>query len=959
MVNKPWVGLNPIAPLLPLRSVVVTLEMTESATPGFFHHIALHAWLRTLTGSPKNFSEGLIVEPLENGHISYQEGDYYRFRLTAVNTASELLEHILEALAGLPCSAKQLDSEHHFHQNLRLYGVVDAFTGEEIESYIELSGLGIDALAEHTQLWEQHSQFKIRSTTPIRVLLPNKDGKKGTSRYCRNAQDFNWELFWQRVTDSVINLIKQSTGVRYSRPECPNVKFNPEITYWVDHRYAADNQKKSASGALFILSCEAINPIPRWAWALIILGQYIGVGQGKAFGLGLYQLVTTDGKVSAVRPGAAHALLHRFMSGNRIHRAWSESASKGKAPKALKQGDEQILLPLRELAQQVVDFNYNTPELTQVTIEKPDGGERLLSVPPWQDRVLQRAVASGLSESFEYLWMEASYGYRKGHSRFNACDNINQLIAQGYNWVLESDIDSFFDTVDWLNLENRLRLLFPNEPLVDQIMNWVKAPVRTEDDQRINRTQGLPQGAPISPELANLLLDDFDADMHALDYKLVRFADDFVLLFKTREEAETALSEVHTSLIEHGFRLKPSKTRIVNAKQGFRYLGFLFIDGYAIEISREYRKELKVLNEQFKQAPADNKYIKGLDNLSEPNPRPDKSVAGQMSGKLEISERNEVGTLLIVAGDIAVLSCHQNKLQVSQHEEDTLYSWHSLSSIMLVGPHQVTTPALRKAMAQHVPIHFVNRFGEYQGCSSSIEPGLSNQFWLLQTQCFQNQTVALECAKKVVLARLQGMRSLIKRRDPNHSAIHKYRRISDKISQCKAIDVLRGFEGEASKLYWQYWQECFKTEWGFEGRKRRPPPDPINALLSLGYSFVYHLTDSINRSVGFYPWQGFYHQTHGNHKTLASDLMEPFRLIVERVVITLINRRQIKQDDFAITDNGCEMSSNTRKLLLAALLQDISQAKSKGRVLDEFYRQALSLRNYCQHGTQFIPWKPG
>ncbi|GAL06229.1 retron-type RNA-directed DNA polymerase [Photobacterium aphoticum] len=212
--------------------------------------------------------------------------------------------------------------------------------------------------------------------------------------------------------------------------------------------------------------------------------------------------------------------------------------------------------------------------MQQVDIDKDDGGTRTLSIPPWQDRVLQKAVASLLNEAFDPLWKHQSYGYRKGRSRFNAKDAINDAIRQGYEWALESDVDSFFDSVCWTNLAARLHLLFPSDPLVPVIMNWVKAPIRTPDGDEIPRTQGLPQGSPLSPLLANLILDDFDGDMLALDYQLVRYADDFVLLFTSQQQAQQALPHVIASLNEHGLTLKARKTHIVEAKKGFRYLAF-------------------------------------------------------------------------------------------------------------------------------------------------------------------------------------------------------------------------------------------------------------------------------------------------------------------------------------------------------------------------------------------------
>ena len=138
--------------------------------------------------------------------------------------------------------------------------------------------------------------------------------------------------------------------------------------------------------------------------------------------------------------------------------------------------------------------------------------------------------------------------------------------------MLDADITSFFDTVDWTRLFSRLHALFPFDPLVEVIKSWVRAPV-IFNGQRIERRHGLPQGTPISPILVNLFLDEFDEELLGEDYRLVRYADDFVVLCKDAEEAKRAKADAAAALAKLGLTLNESKTDIRSVESGFDYLG--------------------------------------------------------------------------------------------------------------------------------------------------------------------------------------------------------------------------------------------------------------------------------------------------------------------------------------------------------------------------------------------------
>tara|TARA_B100000768_G_scaffold40822_1_gene39683 strand:+ start:149 stop:754 length:606 start_codon:yes stop_codon:yes gene_type:complete len=147
------------------------------------------------------------------------------------------------------------------------------------------------------------------------------------------------------------------------------------------------------------------------------------------------------------------------------------------------------------------------------------------------------------------------------------------------------------------------------------------------------------------------------------------------------------------------------------------------------------------------------------------------------------------------------------------------------------------------------------------------------------------------------------------------------------LSQAVHEDTVRLFMGTIML------QLIIPPQWQFTGRNRRPPTDPVNAMLSLGYTLLHSHTDSMLRIAGLMPWSGFYHQTHGSHAALALDLMEPFRHLVERTVLTVIKCKQLSTDDFSQHETqGVQMSQEAQKIYLTQLEKRfLTPVKVKGQ----------------------------
>ena len=232
---------------------------------------------------------------------------------------------------------------------------------------------------------------------------------------------------------------------------------------------------------------------------------------------------------------------------------------------------------LATLGRQLLSGTYEPQPLLKLVMLKPTGKLRTLLIPTVMDRVAQTAAAIVLTPLVESELGANTFAYRKGLSRMTAAREIERLRNLGYHWVVDADISSFFDTVDHELLFQRFRELCDDDELLTLISRWLTALIFDGNNPKVKNTIGLPQGCPISPMLANLYLDKFDERIEKEGFKLVRFADDFLILCKSKPKAEAARQLSESALAELKLQLNNEKTRITTFSEGFKYLGYLFI----------------------------------------------------------------------------------------------------------------------------------------------------------------------------------------------------------------------------------------------------------------------------------------------------------------------------------------------------------------------------------------------
>ncbi len=286
-----------------------------------------------------------------------------------------------------------------------------------------------------------------------------------------------------------------------------------------------------------------------------------------------------------VKGGSWYSLMDKVASEKTLRAAFvrvkRNRGSAGVDHVTVKQFEKRKDENLAQLAERLRSGTYRPQAVRRHWIEKPGSREkRPLGIPTVQDRVVQTALRLVLEPIFERDFAANSYGFRPGRGCHDALHRVQQALDAGMVWVVDADFRQYFDSIPREELLQAVSTKVKDQTLLALLRAYLEQEVM-EDLEIWTPTKGTPQGAVISPLLANIYLDPLDHQMADDGFQIVRYADDLVILCPSQEAAETALARLEQWAGKAGLALHPEKTRIVDATQrgGFDFLGYHFERG--------------------------------------------------------------------------------------------------------------------------------------------------------------------------------------------------------------------------------------------------------------------------------------------------------------------------------------------------------------------------------------------
>jgi len=828
---------------------------------GLVYALLAEAFGRAAARAPL-LPDGVMLDAPNVGQTVIESGAAFGFGMTILDddssAASALLAMFVDGLAEVgrakPTRPVVLGG------NFAVAEVRDLVAGEEWLCGATLRSVPWSCIREESERVLAAGTITLRFTSPLRMMRPKPMRRR--YRECFDAEFFDPALFVARTVRRLHELGQWPTPELPAPRDAAPIAIVENRLVWMDYAYGSTARDKILAGALGRVRLKSDRPEVALALAV---GQYARVGQSTRFGQGAYRIEEAGDDPSACP--RTQSLLDAAMASLDL----DEAGAAHDLPAGV----------VRRAARTIIRRQYRPKAPFRVDIVQPDGRSRVLAIPHRLDRALQRALLESLAPAVDRLLEEASVAYRRGLGRESAARHVRRAFEEGFRFGLRADFRRFFDTIDHDRLRDRLEAYLADDALVDLLMTWVAigspAPGR-----------GIPTGAPLSPLLANLFLDSFDEEVARDGGRLVRYADDFVILYRTRAEADGVFGLATRAAQALELALNETKTAHVDVG-AFDFLGYRF-----------ERRERWVGEPTGAPRP-----IEEL-GWRQREPVAAAAVRHPLPGEVDAVGSDD-RAFVIVGPGLSALSVDGDQLRCAYGDgRETRIGIGRVGELLVIGQPSISGPALRKLLEDDRQVVLTDDRGRTVvplGRSRAIE---SPESITAQVDMARDPAWRLGLARLILSAKIGNYAVLAEATRPSGADEPLAATLRDHAARAlraESIESLRGIEGAAAARWYAALPSRLPDWCRFRTRVAPDADDPVNVLLNMAMTALHRQLVIAIRLAGLVPTIGIFHAARSGHATLGSDLQEPFRHLMERAVIDLL--RELRPSDF-VRDAGAD-----------------------------------------------------
>lgn len=587
----------------------------------------------------------------------------------------------------------------------------------------------------------------------------------------------------------------------------------------------------------------------------------------------------------------------------------------------------------KKIKESIFNGTYKVGAVEQRQIVNRKGKKRTISLMNSIDRFIFRALYQKMASEWEKQFSQYSYAYQNNKGVLTAVEQAAKYMEEGKDWSVELDIQNFFDNINHSIIISKLKAGIEDVRVLDLLIAYLTCTL-LDDHVFQQMEQGVLQGGPLSPLLANVYMNELDHYMEKQGYSFCRFGDDINIYCSTYEEATVAFSDVTARMekIEQ-LPLNHGKTGIfkgINRK----YLGYRFEmkDGHVI-VKKEQRAYKTVYRDW---------YTTGIQKMDH--------------------NYHLINEGILTKQDFNILFESENgKKYIPVETTDSLYIY---SNVIMSGN-------FFDFMNQvGLNVSFINKYGEKIGSFVPNNSRRNIKTELKQLRMYDSEKERLDMARRLEIASVSNIRANLRyyQRRKNatelEAAVKDMTDIITKLNEARDINHMMMLEAQARQKYYG----CFNSilegkQFYFDKRTRRPPQDPLNAMISFGNTLLYQrIANEINRT-SLDIRIGIVHAAGNRPESLNLDLADLFKpILVDRTIFTLVNRKMINVNDFVeVENNGIYLNNREKKIFISEYENKLYQKVTfdgAERTYDYLIKNEIQkLKKYIENGEKYKPYK--